>query len=416
MVGSGGSINLWTEPWFSTTSPLSPMGPPTKHNQHLCVSDLLHPHSREWNVAAIREHLPQYEEKIRALIPSQYHMEDELVWLPEKSGSYSTKTGYALCKLTEGHEDLTFNWRKYIWNVKTSPKLKHFPWKIKNRALPLGEHLLRRGMEVDGRCKRCGVLETDRHVFMQNPFPVCVWDLITVMFKPNPSSISTPISLSVTCDRLVNLPPSGLSIAALHPWVLWYLWSARNKLLYENLMLSEQDVATLALKESRTWQAAQAERPTVSTSKQGYKGPMIEGSKQVNHCYVDAAWNATARSGGFGCIFKTQPNNDKPFHQFSANRCFVGSIFIAEALAVKTALLEAVNLGLRTLTVLSDSQSLITAISSKGRIVEPRGILFDIAHLCCFFSSVSFHFIPRLKNVEADALAKLALSNLVYSV
>lgn len=98
--------------------------------------------------------------------------------------------------------------------------------------------------------------------------------------------------------------------------------------------------------------------------------PLIEGSNQVNHCFINAGWNATTRGGGFGCISKDQTNKNIISHQISANRCFVGSAFITEALAVKTDLLEAVKLGLRTLTIWSDSQSLITAITSRGRIVK----------------------------------------------
>uniref|UniRef100_M4EYQ1 RNase H type-1 domain-containing protein n=1 Tax=Brassica campestris TaxID=3711 RepID=M4EYQ1_BRACM len=84
---------------------------------------------------------------------------------------------------------------------------------------------------------------------------------------------------------------------------------------------------------------------------------------------------------------------------------------LKEALAVKTGLLEAVNLGLRTLTIWSDSQSLSTTISSRSKSVEAQGVLFDIEHLCNIFSAVYFRHVPRLNNVEADALAKFALSN-----
>lgn len=71
-----------------------------------------------------------------------------------------------------------------------------------------------------------------------------------------------------------------------------------------------------------------------------------------------------------------------------------------------------VSLGLKTLAVWSDSQSFTTDISSKGKIVEAQGVLFDIEFLCIFFSSISFHHVPRLNNAEEDALAKLALLNL----
>ncbi|WZZ90981.1 hypothetical protein YC2023_119560 [Brassica napus] len=120
---------------------------------------------------------------------------------------------------------------------------------------------------------------------------------------------------------MINLPPTGISEAALYPWVLWFLWVARNKLIFENLVMNEQEVATLALKEARAWQAAQPGKPRPKQKEAGTK----------YHSHVDFS-NIT-------------------LHHTSANRCFVGSAFIAEALAVKTALLEAVNLGLRTLII-----------------------------------------------------------------
>ena len=216
----------------------------------------------------------------------------------------------------------------------------------------MNENLLRRGIEVEGRCKRCGVLETDRHVFFQCLFAAKVWNLILVLHKPVPGSISTPASLLLACHRMINLPPTGISEPALYPWVLWFLWVARNKLIFKNLVMNEQEVATLALKEARAWQAAQPGKTTTQTERSGNKVPQPCGLIKTNQCFVDAAWNATNRRGGFGCIFKDFSNII--LHHTLANRCFVGSAFIAEALAVKTALLEAVNLGLRTLITWSD--------------------------------------------------------------
>lgn len=415
IVGSGENINIWNDPWLATDKPTAPIGPPTAANRNLHVSDLIHTYSNEWNLSAIREHLPQYEAQIRALPLSQFSMVDEWVWLPEKSGVYSTKTGYALCKKNTGESDLEFNWQKLVWSVKTSPKLKHFLWKIKSKAIPVGENLLRRGLEVDGTCKRCGILETERHVFSQCSFSTRTWELVPALHTPLPGSIASPSDLLRSCGRMINLPPTGLYATDLFPWVLWYLWIARNKLVFENVIMIEQEVVSLATKEARAWQSAQVAKTSLETSRKSHNLPQPCGSSHTTHCYVDAAWNATTKGGGFGCIFK-DPSTSNLIHQVSGNRCFVGSAFIAEAIAVKTALLEAVNLGLRTLIIWSDSQSLISTISLQKKSVEAQGVLFDIAHLCSFFSCISFRFVPRLGNAEADCLAKQALLNLSNSV
>ena len=69
-VGDGTSIHVWRDPWLSTSQPLRPFGPSGEVNRNLKVSALLCLVSNEWNLAAIRLHLPQYEDIIRQLIPS----------------------------------------------------------------------------------------------------------------------------------------------------------------------------------------------------------------------------------------------------------------------------------------------------------------------------------------------------------
>lgn len=42
IVGTCTSIKVWTNPWLSLESPMSPMGPPTEANASLSVADLIH--------------------------------------------------------------------------------------------------------------------------------------------------------------------------------------------------------------------------------------------------------------------------------------------------------------------------------------------------------------------------------------
>ena len=182
-----------------------------------------------------------------------------MVWLPESSENYSTKSGYALCKVNQDREQGDFNWYPCIWQVKTSPKPKHFLWKIKSNALPVGANLLRRGMEVEGRCKRCGLVETERHVLLQCPFATRVWDLVTALYTPDPNLITSADSLLQASRRIINLLPTGISEAALNPWIFWYMWVGRNKFVFENRKVSEQEVVVTAIKEARIRQSAQRE-------------------------------------------------------------------------------------------------------------------------------------------------------------
>ena len=124
IVGSGSSIRVWEEPWLSTEQPLSPMGPPIVDSVDLLVSDLMLPQTMEWNVPFIREMLPQYEETIRKIITSSFHMQDEMIWVLDKTGIYSTKTAYAAQKILADVPEQPFDWKKIDLAGKSIPKTK----------------------------------------------------------------------------------------------------------------------------------------------------------------------------------------------------------------------------------------------------------------------------------------------------
>ena len=174
-IGNGRVINLWSEKWLSTSEVKRLIGPPSFEEQDLTVRDLLYPDSSEWNLEAVRSCLPQYEESIRLIHPSSYNMEDALVWLPGKTGCYTTKSGYALSKLASEREKQQpvmnqFGWKACVWNVETSPKLKIFFVKLANKAIPVAEALARRGINATVTCKRCNAPEREIHTFFQCPF------------------------------------------------------------------------------------------------------------------------------------------------------------------------------------------------------------------------------------------------------
>ena len=152
--------------------------------------------------------MPHYENIIRRLIPSALQAPDELVWLPNASGEYTTKSGYAVAKLCNGtREDRTFKWKKCIWQVDTSPKIKHFMWKANNRALPVGSVLQARGLSSEVVCKRCRAVETELHVLLKCLFAAKVWDLVPCMFKPSVDNTNSISSLLQQCRRMLSFPP-----------------------------------------------------------------------------------------------------------------------------------------------------------------------------------------------------------------
>lgn len=207
VIGDGRSVRVWKDHWLSTEKQLRPFGPATSGNQDLMVCDLFTPGTVEWNQNKIRLHLPAYENSIQKLVPSSFKMRDELMWLPEKTGQYTTKTGYALAKLNVAERQGNFRWKKCGWNVMCSPKLKHFLWKLKNEILAVGEALIKRGVQVDGKCKRCGESESVLHVMLPCPFAKRVCERVPAINKPSEDTVRSTFELLQACSSMTPPPP-----------------------------------------------------------------------------------------------------------------------------------------------------------------------------------------------------------------
>lgn len=95
---------------------------------------------------------------------------------------------------------------------------------------------------------------------------------------------------------------------------------------------------------------------------------------------------------------------------------YVNSALVAEALAVREGLSTCIDKGFRRVHCKSDSLQLIKAINSGSPSPEIYGVVSDIISLSLAFDCISFTWIQRGNNKEADALAKQALLNESYVI
>ncbi|KAL0692388.1 hypothetical protein Bca4012_059568 [Brassica carinata] len=131
------------------------------------------------------------------------------------------------------------------------------------------------------------------------------------------------------------------------------------------------------------------------------------GGTQIWSIYADAALDGVSGNCGLGWLLQ-RPGAAESL-PFQSNRRFASSVLVAEALAVKAALLKASTLRAQRINVFSDSKVLMSLINRREMDISVRNVLLDIFSLSHSFVSVSFHFIPRVGNAAADSLAKAAL-------
>ena len=132
--------------------------------------------------------------------------------------------------------------------------------------------------------------------------------------------------------------------------------------------------------------------------------------KPIPSCevYIDGASRGNPGPAGVGVVFV---NGDaQPIRQFNA---YVGETTnnVAEYLALIYGMQEALQCGLRTLRVKTDSELLARQINGQYRVRDPQLRLFhDLAkHLAQAFRGFSIEHVPRTQNRLADRLASQAV-------
>ncbi|XP_019096054.1 PREDICTED: uncharacterized protein LOC109130642 [Camelina sativa] len=329
-IGSGTDSSVWYDPWISLTSHATPVGPPPKDCQHLCVNDLICPNSKTWNREKIREILPHHEEVILLLRPSKLNAPDRYLWLPTKSGVYTAKSGYHEASKESNHQthqDATlrdFNWLKEVWNFRCSPKVKFLLWKVLNNALPTGRTLQERNINPDAVCPHCNDQESSLHLFFHCPL--------------------AKQGIEVT-NKLTCLPPTGICQGTLSPWILWALWTTRNKKIFEKKSPNGPDIVSTAIHQAREWITAQDLRPQIPKSHQN-PSDLITRSDSIR-CFSDAAWRTDSREAGLGWIFF-----DYPLMSETQGTTFLQNVstpLLAEASALLFAIHEALDLGIKNI-------------------------------------------------------------------
>ncbi|CAA7013326.1 unnamed protein product [Microthlaspi erraticum] len=149
------------------------------------------------------------------------------------------------------------SWNFDIWNGNFSPKMKVFMWKIVQKALPLGDNLLSRGIPDNACCVQCGELETAEHLFLHCPFAQRVWELLPLKTHIIPSLLTSFTNTLATSKAMICLPPTGISQGPIFPWLIWSIWTVRNYLIFEERTFAPESTILKALTEARDWQNAQ---------------------------------------------------------------------------------------------------------------------------------------------------------------
>ncbi|KAG2292835.1 hypothetical protein Bca52824_039504 [Brassica carinata] len=287
----------------------------------------------------------------------------------------------------------------------TSQKIKIFIWNSLHGALPVGEQFAIRQIPLPNQCPRCRAEESITHALFTCPFATKVWDLAPFSLTFHANLVENTLSGLEASRKIPSLPPVGLAAGSLSSWIVWSIWLSRNQLLFQRRDFTPEETVTKAITDAREWTLAQNHPTNVSPGQRMINLEPNPNRQAHSSIFIDAAWNPSTGCAGFGWII------DDPVtpSQHAATETFVSSPLMAEALALRQAIIFALNTGIRSAVLHSNSLSLIKMIRSKTFVLEVYGVLHDIFSLSNVFSFIKFVFVPRAANDKTDSVAKQAL-------
>ncbi|KAG7548661.1 Ribonuclease H-like superfamily [Arabidopsis suecica] len=413
-VGSGTSISVWEDPWIPAQFPRPAKSNGSVTDPSLKVKDLIDSRSNFWNIDLLKAIFnPEDVALISAIPVGAPTKEDSLGWYFTKSGKYTVKSGYHSTRMEKSETNLNFfgpninPLKAYSWQVQCPPKIRHFLWQILTGCVPVTENLRKRGIDCDTGCARCGASEeTINHTLFQCHPARQIWAL---------SQIPTAIGIFPTESNFTNLDhlfwriPTEVDSSAF-PWIIWYIWKARNEKIFENIDTDPVEVLRLAEKEAQLWQSAQIELHNENhgsvdlVNQDRVRDISLEAEYSGYRCFVDGSWKESDKFSGTGW-FCTSSNGEPPT-MGAANLRRSLSPLHAEVEALLWAMKCMIGADNQEVAFFTDCSDLVKMVSSPTEWPAFSVYLEEFQSDKEEFTSFSLSLISRRANVKADNLAR----------
>ena len=161
-VGDGSSIRIFSNRWLPNHPTNKVLVPLYEEAEVRTVSELIDPEQKEWRREFIMANFHCDDANAICHIPLiRWSVMDSIVWLHNKKGVYSVKSGYHVARQIMRDGDVAesssgptgqFVWAK-LWNLHVPTKIKVFGWRTCQDILPTRVNLVKRKIITDNTCE-----------------------------------------------------------------------------------------------------------------------------------------------------------------------------------------------------------------------------------------------------------------------
>lgn len=309
-IGTGAETKVWEDVWIPTAQARAAKPKTVIVDPDLKVHHLIDFDNKDWNIDLLNEVIAAEDiPRILSLRISKSGRRDGYCWKHTTSGCYTVKSGYAIAveqrKKVENEPILEPSCnvlKKKVWKLKAPKKIKHFLWQALSGFVASASKLKERHCGSDTVCQRCGAdIETINHILFECPPAVQCWALSLVPSSPGYFPCS---SIYVNFDILLQLGQNSTTQNldfTMFPWLIWYLWKARNDKCFNNKDAQSMDTLLLARNEAEAWKLAQINPEEILI---GAADEVRQNVSQAPNgrwkCQTDASWTEQGDGTGLG--------------------------------------------------------------------------------------------------------------------
>ena len=347
-----------------------------------------------------------------SLAISSTHHRDSFCWNYTKNGQYTVKSGYWVAQnLMRNDEDKEIlepsitKLQAFVWKVKAPQKMCHLMWQLITGQVAVTKNLVRRNMRCDNYCPRCGESEeTVTHAIFECPPALQVWSLAST---PSAPDIFPLTSIYANMDYLFwrknNIDAPELDRDP-YPWIIWYIWKARNDKLFRGIDRDPMELVRYAESECQAWFNANERIPD---NPRELHNEELQAISLDNICMVDGSWTSMAQFSGCGWVWKDSLGQTQLMGMRNLSRRETSLHSEVEALRWT---MESMLLHSSCQSFGTDCKDLIAMIREPQAWPSFATELEAIKTLQLCFPEFKISHIPRAQNGISDSLAKSARS------
>ncbi|XP_047057253.1 uncharacterized protein LOC124663618 [Lolium rigidum] len=328
---------------------------------------------------------------------------------------------------------VTIQLLQQIWrNKQMTPRVQTFGWRFLRRAMPTGARAGKYSTHISTLCSRCGLEETDIHLFFTFHFTRVAW-FTYPWFIRSELLVNNCNSLSQILTKFMTINHPHASLENILTF-MWCLWKSRNDNLFcrkpgaphqvfqaaraiqLNMEMQDPSVVFSLQIQSNASREHAAKQNTDTAYFFPPQGSTISTDLHISgvKIFSDASWKATSIPGrygsqaiGIGLYIQIQSNQTKCDVMIQASTEQTSTPLKAEAAALLFAVKVARLLKLQEVTFLKDNLSLAKAAATCS--ISAHQVPWELREVLASFFQASAHLQASIYHVKRDLNGVLSI-------